>query len=32
LARVYNGLLFEGFEREQVETALAPYGFEGMDG
>jgi regulatory protein len=32
LARVYNALLFEGFEREQVETALAPYGFEGMDG
>jgi regulatory protein len=28
LARVYNALLQEGFEREQVEAALVPYGFE----
>jgi SOS response regulatory protein OraA/RecX len=28
LARVYNALLSEGFGREQVEAALAPYGFE----
>jgi len=32
LARVYNALLYEGFEREQVASALSPYGFEGMDG
>jgi regulatory protein len=32
LARVYNALLSEGFAREQVASALAPYGFEGMDG
>jgi len=32
LARVYNALLYEGFTREQVASALAPYGFEGMDG
>ena len=31
LARVYNALLSEGFAREQVVSALAPYGFEGMD-
>ena len=31
LARVYNALLYEGFEREQVASALSPYGFEGMD-
>ena len=31
LARVYNALLHEGFGREQVEAALAPYGFEGTD-
>ncbi len=30
-ARVYNALLSEGFEREQVEAALRPYGFEGTD-
>jgi len=32
LARVYNALLYEGFTREQVASALSPYGFEGMDG
>ncbi len=31
LARVYNALLHEGFEREQIEAALVPYGFEGID-
>jgi SOS response regulatory protein OraA/RecX len=31
LARVYNALLHEGFEREQIEAALGPYGFEGID-
>ena len=31
LARVYNALLHEGFGREHVEAALAPYGFEGTD-
>jgi len=28
LARVYNALLSEGFGEEQVEAALAPFGFE----
>jgi len=28
LARVYNALLSEGFEREPIEAALAPYGLE----
>jgi regulatory protein len=28
LARVYNALLSEGFEPQQVEAALAGYGFE----
>jgi len=32
LARVYNALLYEGFPRAGVASALAPYGFEGMDG
>jgi regulatory protein len=31
LARVYNALLAEGFEQEQLEAALAPYGFERTD-
>jgi regulatory protein len=31
LARVYNALLDEGFGREQVESALGPYGFERTD-
>jgi len=31
LARVYNALLHEGFGQEQVEAALAPYGFERTD-
>jgi SOS response regulatory protein OraA/RecX len=31
LARVYNALLHEGFGREHVEAALAPYGFERTD-
>lgn len=31
LARVYNALLSEGFESEQVASALSPYGFEGTD-
>lgn len=31
LARVYNALLHEGFEREHIEAALGPYGFEGID-
>jgi hypothetical protein len=31
LARVYNALLSEGFGEEQVEAALAPFGFERND-
>jgi regulatory protein len=31
LARVYNALLSEGFAHEEVASALAPYGFEGID-
>ena len=31
LARVYNALLSEGFEREPVEAALAPYGLERIE-
>lgn len=31
LARVYNALLQEGFGQEEVEAALAPYGFERID-
>jgi regulatory protein len=31
LARVYNALLHEGFERQSLEAALAPYGFERID-
>jgi regulatory protein len=31
LARVYNALLAEGFGQEQLEAALAPYGFERTD-
>jgi len=31
LARVYNALLYEGFEPAQVEAALAPYGFKRND-
>lgn len=31
LARVYNALLSEGFEREPIEAALAPYGLERTD-
>jgi len=30
LARVYNALLSEGFEPTELESALAPYGFEGI--
>jgi regulatory protein len=32
LARVYNALLSEGFERDPIEAALAPYGLERTDG
>jgi regulatory protein len=31
LARVYNALLHEGFGQNEVEAALAPYGFERID-
>jgi regulatory protein len=31
LARVYNALLSEGFAHDEVASALAPYGFEGID-
>jgi SOS response regulatory protein OraA/RecX len=31
LARVYNALLSEGWGREPVEAALAPYGLERID-